>query len=200
MAEAKKIEEMSYRELQTEYERINGFIQAAIDPTIGRTIIIPPDAHAYYGRRAELSEHIASYEAGSRYGAGAQQPGDQPGRYPERFEQGRQAAVSGAHADVTLPPNTNQTLDDDLRHGADRKMAHAILEYDRRSPSERQNLDRMLDSKSASLQHEGIVPASMSLVAAAIDIRATEAVVKHYGAAVDTSAGRDRGASASMSA
>jgi hypothetical protein len=36
-------------------------------------------------------------------------------------------------------------------------------------------------------------------VAAAIDIRATEAVVKHYGAAVDTSAGRDRGASASMS-
>lgn len=180
MAEVKKIQEMSYAELQTEYIRVERVIRAATDTTEAVGVIIPRDAHAYYGRRAEIGEHVSSYDSGYRAGAGTPQPGDDVGRHPERFEQGRQAAVAGANAEITSPLNPVQSIDEDARYGSAKSQAHAILEYEGRSPQEKRSLDRMLESKSEVFKHEGIVPAGMAIVAAAVEIRATEAVVKHY--------------------
>lgn len=88
MAETKDIPQMTYEEMRSEHERVHRVIQGVSN---GEQIMIPPDAHSYYGRREELKNEMQE-------------------RFPERYQQD-QARIQ---ADIPLGiRNPTQMLDED---------------------------------------------------------------------------------------
>jgi hypothetical protein len=65
------------------------------------------------------------------------------------------------------------TIDEDSA-----RQARAILEYDKRTPAERENLDARLDTRSSDLVREGVVVGTSAVVVAALEIRAAERAIE----------------------
>jgi hypothetical protein len=65
------------------------------------------------------------------------------------------------------------TIDEDSA-----RRARAILEYDKRTPAERESLDARLDARSSDLARDGIVVGTSAVVVAALEIRAAERAIE----------------------
>jgi hypothetical protein len=156
MAESKDIPQMTYEELRSEHDRVHRVIQGV---SSGEPVAIPRDAHAYYGLREDLKSEMQE-------------------RFPERYVQDQSRIQSDIAVGIRNP---TQTLDDDARNGAT-TQARAILEYDARTPAERESLDARLQARSSDLVRDGVVAVGTSaVVVAALEIRAAERAIESIG-------------------